>query len=70
MELLKCSVKELSELISSRKLSSVELTRACLDAIDDELGAFLTLCTESALGQLNPMLSANIRTDSPGYPSL
>lgn len=51
MEILKCSVKELSELISSRKLSSVELTRACLDAIDDELGAFLTLCTESALGQ-------------------
>jgi len=43
-----------SALIHSRRASSVDLVRACLDRIarhDRELGAFITLTAESALGE-------------------
>ena len=48
------SVHELSELLASKELSSVELTQSFLDRIDthgEGLGAFLHVASESALEQ-------------------
>jgi Asp-tRNA(Asn)/Glu-tRNA(Gln) amidotransferase A subunit family amidase len=46
------TIAEAARLIATRKLSPVELTRACLDrvrALDDELHAFVLLTEERAL---------------------
>ena len=46
------TVSQLAELLASREVSSVELTRAYLDRIaerDAELGAYLTVCSDRAL---------------------
>jgi aspartyl-tRNA(Asn)/glutamyl-tRNA(Gln) amidotransferase subunit A len=48
------SVQEASALIRARKVSPVELTRACLariDALNPSLNAFITITAESALAQ-------------------
>ena len=48
------TIAELGELIQSRELSPVELTRAYLDRIDEldsELGAYVTVMSESALAE-------------------
>ncbi len=45
------TLTELSEALTKKQLSSAELTRACLDEIearDGEIGAFLTVCKETA----------------------
>jgi aspartyl-tRNA(Asn)/glutamyl-tRNA(Gln) amidotransferase subunit A len=53
-DLIGFSLRELLSLLSTRKISSVEITRACLDRIDKlepDLHAFITLCPEYALDQ-------------------
>ncbi len=50
--MLNLTVTELSAELSRGAISSVELTRACLDrisALDPQLNSFLTVCEESAL---------------------
>src|SRR5206468_5066725 len=47
-------VSDLSKLVRSRKVSPVELTRACLariEALDPKLGAFATVTADLALEQ-------------------
>src|SRR5260370_37068987 len=53
-ELNRLTITEAHELLSSRKVSSRELTRACLDriaAIEPQLNAFITVCVREALEQ-------------------
>ena len=53
-ELNRLTITEARELLSSRKVSSSELTRACLDriaAIEPQLNAFITVCVREALEQ-------------------
>jgi len=53
-ELNRLTITEARELLSSRKVSSNELTRACLDriaAIEPQLNAFITVCVREALEQ-------------------
>jgi aspartyl-tRNA(Asn)/glutamyl-tRNA(Gln) amidotransferase subunit A len=53
-ELNRLTITEARELLSSRKVSSRELTRACLDriaAIEPQLNAFITVCVREALEQ-------------------
>src|SRR5229473_1164917 len=53
-ELNRLTITEARELLSSRKVSSHELTRACLDriaAIEPQLNAFITVCVREALEQ-------------------
>src|SRR5260370_7103784 len=53
-ELNRLTITEARELLSSRKASSRELTRACLDriaAIEPQLNAFITVCVREALEQ-------------------
>ena len=48
------SIQEAHDQLTSRQISSVELTQACLDRIDaveDRVQAFLTLTPEVALAQ-------------------
>src|SRR5258708_39694753 len=54
MELTALSLTEAAELIRQRKISPLELTRACLDRveqIDGRLNSFVTLTAEAALRQ-------------------
>src|SRR5207248_4405327 len=53
-EVTQLSLSEASELIRSRRISPVELTRACLSRIDrlnGKLNAFITVTADSALAQ-------------------
>src|SRR6266849_841909 len=53
-ELNRLTITEARELLSSRKVSSHELTRACLDriaVIEPQLNAFITVCVREALEQ-------------------
>src|SRR5438128_1417813 len=53
-EVTQLSLGEASELIRSRKISPVELTKACLSRIDrlnGKLNAFITVTADSALAQ-------------------
>jgi len=53
-ELISLSLSEASELIRNKKVSPVELTRACLERTeqaDPELGAFITVTADLALEQ-------------------
>ena len=53
-EVTQLSLSEACELIRSRKISPVELTRACLSRIDrlnGKLNAFITVTADSALAQ-------------------
>jgi aspartyl-tRNA(Asn)/glutamyl-tRNA(Gln) amidotransferase subunit A len=48
------SIREAAELVRRKKISPVELTRACLariDALNPALGAYITVTAESALAQ-------------------
>ena len=48
------SIKEAHSQLTSRQISSVELTQACLDrieAVEDRVQSFLTLTPETALAQ-------------------
>lgn len=52
MNLNELTIKEAQEGLRSKKFTSVELTRACLDRIKErnpEINAFITICEESAL---------------------
>ena len=54
MELYEYNAFELSEMLESRKISSLELTMSVLDRIerlDKKLNAYITVCTEKALEQ-------------------
>jgi aspartyl-tRNA(Asn)/glutamyl-tRNA(Gln) amidotransferase subunit A len=53
-DLTKLSIREVAELVRKKKVSPVELTKACLARIDranPALNAFITITTESALSQ-------------------
>jgi len=53
-EILFKSVAELAPLLRARKLSPVEVVRACLDrieAVNSEVNAFITITGEQALEQ-------------------
>ena len=53
-ELHRLTAHEARKLLSNRDVSSVELTQAVLDriaAVDDRLGAYITVSDESALAQ-------------------
>ena len=53
-ELISLSLSEAAELVRDKKISPVELTRACLERIEaanPELNAFITVTAESALQQ-------------------
>jgi len=52
--LTRLSLAEASELLRTRKVSSVELTQACLrriEALNPRLNAFITVTADSALAQ-------------------
>src|SRR5712692_2986819 len=69
-ELNRLTITEARELLSSRKVSSHELTRACLDriaAIEPELNAFITVCVREALEQAD---AADRRIASGDTPAL
>ena len=54
MSIEKMTVKELSEKLHNKELSSVEVTKAYLDKIDstdDEIGAYIRVCGERAIAQ-------------------
>lgn len=50
-DILKMGINEAALALRSKKISSVELTRACLERIDQnaDTGAFITVCRENAL---------------------
>ncbi|NTW08540.1 MAG: Asp-tRNA(Asn)/Glu-tRNA(Gln) amidotransferase GatCAB subunit A, partial [Anaerolineaceae bacterium] len=53
-ELTSLTPRELTSLLSARKISSVEITRACLDRIqslEGNLHAFITLAPDASLVQ-------------------
>src|ERR1700680_3600223 len=53
-DLTRLSIREVSDLVRKRKVSPVELTKACLARIDrfnPSLNAFITITAESALAQ-------------------
>src|SRR4030095_14776921 len=53
-QLTALSLAEASELVRARKVSPVELTRACLsriEAVDRQLNAFITLTADGALAE-------------------
>ena len=57
-ELTSLTIREASELIKKRSVSSVELTRACLDRVDryePTLNAFITVTRDKALEQARAM---------------
>lgn len=63
-EIISMTVSELSEALASRRISSVELTRAYLDSIagqDDVLGAFLTVTADRALESAGRIDSRRLR---------
>ena len=67
-ELTSLTPRELTSLLSARKISSVEITRACLDRIqslEGDLHAFITLAPDAALEQarLADEKRAESRTD-------
>src|SRR5216683_554966 len=69
-ELNRLTITEARELLSSRKVSSHELTRACLDriaAIEPQLNAFITVCVREALEQAD---AADRRIASGDTPAL
>ncbi len=52
MDLNKLTIKEASKLLQAKKITSVELTKACLERIkkiDSKINAFLTVCEKEAL---------------------
>ena len=54
MELYKKTASELSELLAKKEISAVELAKDVLaraEAVDDKVGAYLTMTAESALAQ-------------------
>jgi len=54
MELNKLTIKEAAKLLAEKKITSVELTTACLDRIkslDDKIKACLCVCADKALAQ-------------------
>ena len=54
MDLLRLTIHEARELLAAKEVSAVELTQAYLDrieAVDPEIGAFLTVSPEPALAQ-------------------
>jgi aspartyl-tRNA(Asn)/glutamyl-tRNA(Gln) amidotransferase subunit A len=54
MKLHELTIEEAAGLLKNREISSVELTRAVLDrinAVDEKVGAYLTVCGESAIAQ-------------------
>ena len=54
MELYELTINEAHRLLKNREISSRELTRAVLDrigAVDDKIGAFITVCESLALQQ-------------------
>src|SRR6266436_2649711 len=68
-ELNRLTVTEARELLSSRKVSSSELTRACLDriaAIEPQLNAFITVCVREALEQADAADRRIASGDTPG----
>jgi len=54
MELFKKTASELSELLAKKEISAVELAKDVLErtkAVDDKVGAYITVAEESALAQ-------------------
>ncbi|MBQ2581915.1 MAG: Asp-tRNA(Asn)/Glu-tRNA(Gln) amidotransferase subunit GatA [Ruminococcus sp.] len=54
MQLYEYNAFELSELLEDKSISSVELTNSVIDrinAVDKQLNAFITVCSERAIGQ-------------------
>ena len=54
MELFKKTASELSELLAKKEISAVELAKDVLErtkAVDDKVGAYITIAEESALAQ-------------------
>ena len=53
-DLFQCSVREISEKLKKKEISSVELTQKSLEQIhktEPQAEAFLTVCEEQALAQ-------------------
>ncbi|HEY5907540.1 MAG TPA: amidase, partial [Vicinamibacteria bacterium] len=69
-ELTRLSLAEASELLRNRKVSSVELTEACLrriEALNPKLNAFITVTAERALAQAREA-EASLRNGPPRGP--
>src|SRR5713101_2777228 len=67
-ELNRLTITEAHELLSSRKVSSRELARACLDriaAIEPQLNAFITVCVREALEQADAADKRLAQGDAP-----
>lgn len=70
MSLFKKSAAELQELLHSKEITIADLTQEAynrIDAVDDEVGAFLALNKENALAQAKEMEEVPFENRGPLY---